>query len=117
MTPVRVFHVDDSESFRVLVGEILRDDREVEHVGGASTVREAMERLPGVAPDVVLLDLLDREEEDVLVARLRPAAPSARFVVYSGVPDRAGTAADAHLRKSAAFDDLRRVIVEVAARS
>jgi DNA-binding NarL/FixJ family response regulator len=115
MTPVRVFLCDDSSSFRLLVREMLHESGEIEIVGEASTIEEAQAELPGADPHVVLLDLLDRTGEDELVDRLRDSAPDARFVVYSGMPERRGDAAEAHVHKSAEFDELRRVIFEVAA--
>jgi hypothetical protein len=51
------------------------------------------------------------------VSRLRPAAPQARFVVYSGMPSRTGETADEHLHKGAEFEELHRVITEVAGRA
>ncbi|HVW17047.1 MAG TPA: hypothetical protein VHB30_02250 [Solirubrobacteraceae bacterium] len=112
---IRVFHCDDSEAFRLVVREMLRDGGEIEVVGGAPTVAAAQDALPGAAPDVVLLDLLEGAGEDDLVARLAPHAPAARFVVYSGRPERDGAAAAAHLHKAADFGELRRVILEVVA--
>ncbi|MCW2989469.1 MAG: response regulator transcription factor [Solirubrobacterales bacterium] len=117
MAPVRVFLCDDSSSFRLLVREMLHDGGEIEIVGEAATIAEAQAGLPLAAAHVVLLDLLDRVSEDDLVAQLRCAASGARFVVYSGMPERRGATADAHVHKSAEFDELRRVIVEVAAGS
>lgn len=114
VTPVRVFHCDDSAAFRVLVREMLRELGGVEVVGAAGTVDDALAALPGAAPDVILLDLLDQEHEDVLVARLRGAAPRARFIVYSGRPDRSGSAADGHVHKASEFGELHRAIREVA---
>lgn len=117
MVPVRVFHCDDSESFRLLVREMLRDRADVEVVGAAATIADALAALPEVGADVILLDLLEESGEDELVGRLRGAAPEARFVVYSGRPERTGDAADGHLHKAVDFDELHRVITEVAGRA
>jgi DNA-binding NarL/FixJ family response regulator len=111
-----VFHCDDSESFRILVREMLRDLGDVEVVGDAATVDAALAAIPGASPDVVLLDLLEQCDEDELVGRLRGVAPDARFVVYTGRPERTGEAADDHLHKAVDFDELHRVITEVAGR-
>ena len=117
VAPVRVFHCDDSAAFRVLVREMLREFGGVEVVGDAATLKDALAALPDAQADVVLLDLFDNSDEDELVARLRPVAPDARFVVYSGKPERTGETADGHLHKAAAFDELHRVINEVAGRA
>ena len=114
--PVRVFHCDDSESFRLLVREMLRELGDVEVIGDAATVDAALAALPDADPDVVLLDLLEERDEDELVGELRDAAPEARFVVYSGRPERTGEAAEGHVHKAVAFDELHRVITEVAGR-
>jgi len=116
--PVRVFHCDDSESFRVLVREMLREfGGDVEVVGDAATIDGALAALPQADADVVLIDLIDEHDEDQLVSRLRDAAPEARFVVYSGRPERTGETADGHVHKAVAFDELHRVITEVAGRA
>jgi len=112
---VRVFHCDDSAAFRVLVREMLRELGDVEVVGEAASVDAALSGLAAVNADVVLLDLIGDAGEDELVALLRPVAGGARFVVYSGMPERTGDAADGHLHKAAAFEELHRVITEVAA--
>jgi DNA-binding NarL/FixJ family response regulator len=115
---VRVFHCDDSAPFRMLVREMLREQGERVHVvGEAASVDAALLALPDAAADVVLLDLLDSELEDDLVMRLRGVAPHARFVVYTGMPERQGVCADAHVHKSVPFEELHRVISEVAARA
>jgi DNA-binding NarL/FixJ family response regulator len=109
---VRVFHCDDSSAFRLLVREMLQPLGGVEFVGDAATLGEALERLPSAAPQVVLIDLFEREQPDALVAQLRAAAPSARMIVYSGMPeDHADHGADEHVHKSVGFDELHRVIV------
>lgn len=112
---MRVFHCDDSSTFRTLVREMLRDLGGVAIVGEAGTLDEALERLPAAEPQVVLVDLFDRERESELLALLRGAAPGARLVLYTGMPeDRVPEGADAHVHKSARFEDLHRTIAEVA---
>jgi DNA-binding NarL/FixJ family response regulator len=117
VAPVRVFHCDDSAAFRVLVREMLRDRGGVEVIGDAATVDDALAALPGTDPDVVLIDLLDACDEDELVRALRPVAPAARFLVYSGRLERTGLSADGHVHKGAPFEELVRAITAVAGRS
>jgi DNA-binding NarL/FixJ family response regulator len=115
---VRVFHCDDSPAFRVLVREMLHDLGGVRLVGEAGTLEEALARLPEAAPDVVLVDLFEQHRKDELLELLRAAAPGARLVLYTGMPeDRAPLGADGHVHKSAPFERLRRTITEVAARA
>jgi two-component system, chemotaxis family, protein-glutamate methylesterase/glutaminase len=57
MDKIRVLLVDDSAVVRRLVAAALNDDPELEVVGCAPEGRTALERLPRLLPDVVLLDL------------------------------------------------------------
>lgn len=116
MSAVRVFHCDDSSGFRILVREMLDDLGGIELVGEAATLDEALERLPRAAPQVVLVDLFDRDREAELLALLRAAAPAAAIVLYTGMPAGAvPEGADAHVHKSMPFEKLHRTIIEVAA--
>ena len=111
---VRVFHCDDSPAFRLLVREMLGELGGVEIVGEASTLEEALDVLPGAAADVVLVDLFAREREDELLRLLRGAAPGARLLLYTGMPeDRAPDGAERHVHKSVPFEELHRAITEV----
>jgi DNA-binding NarL/FixJ family response regulator len=113
---VRVFHCDDSSAFRVLVREMLHDLGGVELVGEAATLDEALAKLPDADPEVVLVDLFERERPDELLSLLRAAAPRARLLLYTGMPDTAvPEGADGHVHKSVAFEALHRSITEVAA--
>jgi DNA-binding NarL/FixJ family response regulator len=111
---VRVFHCDDSSSFRVLVREILAGYEDVEIVGEAGSPEEALAGVGAVRPDVVLLDLLPPGPRDSLVAELRVLVPRARVVVYSGYPvtvsrDRHPDAC-AYLDKAASFTALHQAL-------
>jgi DNA-binding NarL/FixJ family response regulator len=112
---VRVFHCDDSSAFRVLVREMLQDLGGVEMVGDAGTLAEALERLPAARPDVVLVDLFERDREAELLGLLRDAAPAARMVLYTGMPaTHVPAGAEAHVHKSVPFEELHRAIRDVA---
>jgi two-component system response regulator DevR len=52
-----VFLVDDHELVRRGLAELLGDDPELTVVGEASTVSEALVRIPAVRPDVAVLDI------------------------------------------------------------
>ena len=113
---IRVFHCDDSESFRMLLREQLDGDEDVELVGEAAEPAEAVAGVGAAQPDVVLLDLLAPDEADRLLRELREAAPGARIVVYSGFPPQAAeearAGADAYLQKSAPFSEVRQAILD-----
>jgi len=117
VTAVRVFHCDDSVAFRVLVREMLHDLGEVEIVGDAGTLPEALATLPDARADVVLVDLFDHAREQDLIGLLGGAEPSARLLLYTGMPeDRVPEGADGHVHKSASFEELNRAIVDAARR-
>jgi DNA-binding NarL/FixJ family response regulator len=116
--PVRVFHCDDSSAFRVLVREMLHELGGMEMVGDAATLDEALDELAAAAPDVVLVDLFANDRADELMPLLRGAAPGARMLVYTGMPDsRVPPGADGHVHKSVPFEELHRRIVEAATAS
>jgi two-component system, NarL family, response regulator DevR len=56
-SPVRVFLVDDHEVVRRGVAEVLEDDPRITVAGEASSVAEALARVPAVRPDVVVVDM------------------------------------------------------------
>ncbi|MEA2145849.1 MAG: hypothetical protein QOG59_1436 [Solirubrobacteraceae bacterium] len=116
MPPVRVFHCDDSSAFRILVREMLTDLGGIDLVGEASSLDEAVSALPTAHADVVLVDLFAQDREHELLATLRKAAPGARMLIYTGMPDGSvPDGAEGHVHKSAPFEELHRVITEVAA--
>jgi DNA-binding NarL/FixJ family response regulator len=113
---VRVFHCDDSSAFRVLVREMLHDLGGMELVGEAGTLDEAMARLPVADPDVVLVDLFERTRQEELIGQLRAAAPSARLLLYTGMPEEhVPPGAEGHVHKSVPFELLHQAITDLAA--
>jgi DNA-binding NarL/FixJ family response regulator len=107
---VRVFHCDDSSSFRVLVREVLAEHDDVRIVGEAGSGAEALAGVVDAQPDVVLLDLLPPDAQGDLLARLASRVPDARVVVYSGYPVSVArerhAGACAYLEKAAPFQTL-----------
>jgi DNA-binding NarL/FixJ family response regulator len=114
---VRVFHCDDSSAFRLLVREMLAEYDGVSVVGEAGTMEQALERLPEMQADVVLVDLFEGWTGADLVAPLREAAPGAEVLIYTGMPETHVPGSARHVHKSVAFDELHRIITEVAART
>ena len=99
--PVRVFHGDDSESYRILIQEILAGP-DIEIVGGSGTPEGVVRGVQETTPDVVLLDQFGGAP---LVQAIREACPGAKIVVLSGYNPEAGDedlagAADAYVVKS-----------------
>ena len=97
---IRIYHCDDSTSFRVLVSEVLAVEDGLELVGQAADGAQAVAGVAAATPDVVLLDVVVDGGGDGLVDRLRAEAPQARILVLSGHPDPDALAgADARLDK------------------
>jgi len=111
---VRVFHCDDSSSFRVLVREVLSDYEDVELVGEAGSPAEALAGVAAAQPDIVLLDLLPPESRGDLVTELHRLVPDAKIVVYSGYPETVARErhpdACAYLEKAASFERLHETL-------
>jgi DNA-binding NarL/FixJ family response regulator len=81
---LRVYHCDDSQAFRVLVAELLRDEADMELVGQAADRGEVLAGVAQARPDVVLLDLRGADLGPELVGEVRGAVPRAAIVVLSG---------------------------------
>ena len=81
---VRVFHCDDSASYRRLVHELLAGEPGVELVGGAGDLAGAVRGAGAARPDVLLLDL---SLEAGLRDALRAVAPDARILTLSAAPE------------------------------
>ncbi len=113
--PVRVFHGDDSESYRHLIREVLADG-DIEIVGGAGTPEGVVEGVADAKPDIVLLDQFGGA---ALIEAIREACPAARVIVLSGYNPEDGdrdlaAQADAYVIKSDALMTLEGVILQVA---
>ena len=113
MTPSRVMVVDDHPVVRDGVALLLRGEPSLVVVGSAESGRSALERAPGLRPDLVLLDLRlpDMLAPEVVVG-LRESVPDARVVVvtahgnHHGVQAALDAGAHGALLKDAAAIDL-----------
>ncbi|HEV2813874.1 MAG TPA: response regulator [Solirubrobacteraceae bacterium] len=113
--PVRVFHGDDSESYRHLIREVLASG-EIEIVGGAGTPEGVVEGVKECDPDVVLLDQFGGAP---LIDAIREACPQAKVIVLSGFDPEDGdrdlaAAADEYVIKSDALTELEGVVLRIA---
>ena len=113
--PVRVFHGDDSESYRHLIREVLVGG-DIEIVGGAGTPEEVVEGVERTKPDVVLLDQFGGA---ALMESIRAACPQAKVIVLSGFNPEDGdedlaSLADAYVVKTDALTELEGVVLSVS---
>jgi DNA-binding NarL/FixJ family response regulator len=113
---IRVFHCDDSASYRFLTRDLLEDDPDIEVVGEAENIDGAVTALGALRPDIVLLDLVDTDRD--AVGELLAVAPEARVVVLSGYPraygERKHAGASGYVEKDASIEELRETVMRVA---
>ena len=81
---IRVFVVDDHAVFRMGVADVLKREKSLQFVGEAADGAEAVHAAPGLAPDVVLMDMtMPRMDGVAALQALRPQLPDARFVMMA----------------------------------
>src|SRR5436190_9928637 len=83
---VEVFLVEDHRLFRQGLSELLTaNDSALQIAGSVTTAEEALERIPELLPDVVLMDLrLPGMTGTEAIRRLAVLCPSVRVLVISG---------------------------------
>ena len=85
---IRVFLVDDHEIVRRGVRELLESGGDIEIVGEAGTVAEALDRLPLAEPDVAVLDVQLPDGSGVEVCReARSQRPELRCLMLTSYSD------------------------------
>jgi two-component system, chemotaxis family, protein-glutamate methylesterase/glutaminase len=84
MRKIRVLVVDDVSMVRRLVVDALSIDPEIQVVGVAANGREALEKIPAVQPDLLILDY-EMPEMDGLetLIEVRRGYPSIRVIIFS----------------------------------
>jgi two-component system chemotaxis response regulator CheB len=88
-TKIRLMLVDDSALIRRLLADVLSGDPMLEVVGQAPNGRVALERLPNLKPDLVILDV-EMPEMDGLetLAEIRKSQPRLPVIMFSSVTER-----------------------------
>jgi two-component system response regulator DevR len=85
---IRVFLLDDHEIVRRGVAELLNAESDMQVVGEAGTVAEAVRRIPAVQPDVAILDGRLPDGSGIEVCReIRAAHPEIRCLILTSYDD------------------------------
>ncbi|WP_328457148.1 MULTISPECIES: response regulator transcription factor [unclassified Amycolatopsis] len=85
---ITVFLVDDHELVRRGVAELVDDEPDLTVVGQASSVSEALARIPALRPDVAVLDVRLPDGNGVGLCRdLRTALPGLRCLMLTSFTD------------------------------
>jgi DNA-binding NarL/FixJ family response regulator len=88
MEPVRVVLVDDHEVVRRGVRDLLSVEPDIEVIGEASTVAEALARIPALRPDVAVLDVRLPDGNGVALCRdLKSAMPALNVLMLTSFSD------------------------------
>ncbi|MFF0789123.1 response regulator [Streptomyces spiralis] len=86
--PVRVFLLDDHEVVRRGVHDLLNDEPDIDVVGEAATVEQALVRVPALRPDVAVLDIRLPDGDGVTVCReLRSRLPELACLMLTSFDD------------------------------
>ncbi len=85
---LRVFLVDDHEVVRRGVADLLDEEDDLTVIGQASSVAEALARIPALVPDIVLLDIRLPDGNGVELCReLRSRLPDLNCLMLTSYPD------------------------------
>ena len=117
---LRVLLVDDHEVVRVGVGALIDRQPEMEVVGEAGTVREAVEQAKKLAPDVVVLDVrLPGGTGLDACHQIKEDRPETRVIMLTSFPDdevlfdAIASGADGYVLKQIGSDELIRALERV----
>ncbi len=88
MAEIRVFLLDDHELVRRGLSDLLGVESDIEVVGEASSVAEAMVRIPATKPDVAVLDVRLPDGSGVEVCRdIRSDMPNVKCLMLTSFSD------------------------------
>jgi DNA-binding NarL/FixJ family response regulator len=85
---IRVFLLDDHEIVRTGLRTLLESTDDLEVVGEAGTVAEALSRIPALRPDVAILDVRLPDGSGVEVCRdIRDQVPATACIMLTSYAD------------------------------
>ena len=85
---IRVFLLDDHQLVREGIRQLLESDEEIEVVGEATTVAEALARIPLAKPDVAILDVRLEDGSGIEVCRdMRSELPDLACLMLTSYAD------------------------------
>ena len=88
MAPIRVFLLDDHELVRRGLADLLGLESDIEVVGEAGTMKDAMVRIPAARPDVAVLDVRLPDGNGVEVCRdIRAEMPNVQCLMLTSYSD------------------------------
>lgn len=85
MSQKRIMLVDDSGMMRTIIRNMLMTDANLQVAGSAENGKKALEQLPQVEPDLILLDLEMPEMDGLEFLRVARAKTHAKIVVLSSL--------------------------------
>jgi DNA-binding NarL/FixJ family response regulator len=86
--PIRIAIVEDDSTLREDLREFLGRERDFTFAGACGSAEEALQKIPGLHPDVVLMDInLPGLDGVVCVARLKEALPQTQFMMLTVYED------------------------------
>lgn len=122
VTEIRVFLLDDHELVRRGLSDLLGVESDIEIVGEASSVAEAMARIPATKPDVAVLDVRLPDGSGVEVCRdIRSNMPEIKCLMLTSYSDDEAlfdaimAGASGYVLKEIRGNDLIEAIRQVAA--
>lgn len=87
-TPIRLFLLDDHELVRRGLKDLLEQEADIEVVGEASLAKDAAARIPGIKPDVAVLDARLPDGSGIEVCRdVRSADPEIAVIILTSYDD------------------------------
>jgi two-component system response regulator DevR len=117
---LRILLVDDHEVVRVGVRALIERQQDMEVIGEASTVREAITQTEQLAPDVVVLDIRLPGGNGLEACRqIKALRPDTRIIVLTSYPDdevlfdAIAAGADGYVLKQIGSDELIRALQRV----